>query len=41
MTDQGYVSIMANADFSCELENYETKKRAIQILNEIQERMFD
>lgn len=41
MTDQGYVSIMANANFSFELGNYETKERAIQILNEIQERMFN
>lgn len=41
MTDQGYVSIMANADFSFELGNYKTKERAFQILDEIQDKMFD
>jgi hypothetical protein len=41
MTDQGYVSIMANADFSFELGTYETKERAIQILDEIQEKMYN
>ena len=41
MTDQGYVSIMANADFSFELGDYETKERAFQILDEIQEKMYN
>ena len=34
--DKGYVSIMANSDFSFELGAYETKARAQEVLDEIQ-----
>lgn len=36
MVEQGYVSIMANSNFSFELGVYKTKDRALEVLDEIE-----
>ena len=36
MKDQGYITIMANSDFSFELGDYKTEERALEVLDEIQ-----
>ena len=41
MVDKGYISIMANSDFSFELGIYKTKERALEVLDEIQRLIED
>lgn len=40
MTDKGYVSIMTNSNFSFELGIYNSKERALEVLDEIQHRLI-